>query len=79
MIEEIARVPVEVEFASEFRYYDPIVDADSAVLAITQSGETADTLAACELARESGAVMWSRCRTTIQPAIATITARTWMN
>ncbi len=59
MIEEIARLPVEVEYGSEFRYYNPIVDEHSAVLAITQSGETADTLAASELARNHGATMWS--------------------
>jgi glutamine---fructose-6-phosphate transaminase (isomerizing) len=59
MFESIARLPVEVEYASEFRYYDPIVTADTAVLSITQSGETADTLAAAELAREKGAVLWS--------------------
>ncbi len=59
MIESIARVPVEVEYASEFRYYDPIVDEHTAVLAITQSGETADTLAAMEQAREKGATLWA--------------------
>ncbi len=59
MIESLARVPVEVEYASEFRYYNPIIDAHTAVLAITQSGETADTLAAMELARERGATLWS--------------------
>lgn len=59
MIESIARLPVEVEYASEFRYYNPIIDSDTAVLAITQSGETADTLAAMELARERGATLWS--------------------
>ncbi len=59
MIESIARVPVEVEYASEFRYYDPIVDENTAVLAITQSGETADTLAAMEQAREKGATLWA--------------------
>lgn len=59
IIESIARVPVEVEYASEFRYYDPIIDEDMAVLAITQSGETADTLAASALARERGATMWA--------------------
>jgi glutamine---fructose-6-phosphate transaminase (isomerizing) len=59
MIESLARLPVEVEYASEFRYYDPIVDSDTAVLAITQSGETADTLAAMELARDRGATLWS--------------------
>ncbi|MGB1249794.1 MAG: glutamine--fructose-6-phosphate transaminase (isomerizing) [Candidatus Promineifilaceae bacterium] len=59
LIESIARVPVEVEFGSEFRYYDPIIDDTVAVLGITQSGETADTLAAVEQAREQGATIWS--------------------
>ena len=54
MIESLARLPVEVEYASEFRYYDPIIDENTAVLAITQSGETADTLAAMEQARRTG-------------------------
>ncbi len=59
LFESIARLPTEVEYASEFRYYDPIVDFNTAVLAITQSGETADTLAASEQARAKGAIMWS--------------------
>ncbi len=59
LIEHIARLPVEVSIASEFRYIDPIVDADTAVLAISQSGETADTLAAMEEARSKGATLWS--------------------
>jgi glucosamine--fructose-6-phosphate aminotransferase (isomerizing) len=59
MIESLARIPVEVEYASEFRYYNPIIDQNTAVLAITQSGETADTLAAMELARAQGALLWS--------------------
>ena len=59
MIETLARLPVEVEYASEFRYYNPIVDERTAVLAITQSGETADTLAAAEQARAEGATLWS--------------------
>ena len=59
LIESIARVPVEVEYASEFRYYDPIIDERTAVLSITQSGETADTLAACGQARTQGATLWS--------------------
>ena len=59
LIEHIARLPVEVDIASEFRYRDPIVDQDTAVLAISQSGETADTLAAMEEARRKGAVLWS--------------------
>jgi glucosamine--fructose-6-phosphate aminotransferase (isomerizing) len=59
LIEKIVRLPVEVVYGSEFRYSDPIVDSKTAVLAITQSGETADTLAACELAKECGATLWS--------------------
>lgn len=59
MIESIARIPVEVEYGSEFRYYDPIIDEKTAVLAITQSGETADTLVACELAKSKGATLWA--------------------
>jgi len=59
LIEKIARVPVEVVIGSEFRYSDPIVDENSVVLAISQSGETADTLAAMEEGRKKGAVLWS--------------------
>ncbi len=59
LIEHIARIPVEVDIASEFRYRDPIVDQDTIVLAISQSGETADTLAAMEEGRKKGAVLWS--------------------
>ncbi len=59
MIEALARIPVEVEYGSEFRYYDPIIDARTAVLAITQSGETADTLVASEQAKARGATLWS--------------------
>jgi glucosamine--fructose-6-phosphate aminotransferase (isomerizing) len=59
LIEKIARVPVEVAIASEFRYADPIVDQDTVVLAISQSGETADTLAAMEEGRKKGAILWS--------------------
>jgi glutamine---fructose-6-phosphate transaminase (isomerizing) len=59
LIEKIARIPVEVDIASEFRYRDPIVDENTVVLAISQSGETADTLAAMEEARGKGAVLWS--------------------
>ncbi|HZX45037.1 MAG TPA: glutamine--fructose-6-phosphate transaminase (isomerizing) [Candidatus Nanoarchaeia archaeon] len=55
MIEEIARIPVEVEYASEFRYRDPIVDKDTLVIPISQSGETADTLAALREAKKKGA------------------------
>jgi glucosamine--fructose-6-phosphate aminotransferase (isomerizing) len=59
MIEKIARLPVEVVIASEFRYSDPIIDDRTAVLAISQSGETADTLAAIEEGRRKGAAIWS--------------------
>jgi glucosamine--fructose-6-phosphate aminotransferase (isomerizing) len=59
LIEQIARIPVEVDIASEFRYRDPIVAPDTVVLAISQSGETADTLAAMEEARLKGALVWS--------------------
>jgi glucosamine--fructose-6-phosphate aminotransferase (isomerizing) len=59
IIERVARIPVEMDIASEFRYRDPIVDEDTAVLAISQSGETADTLAAMAEARERGATIWS--------------------
>jgi glucosamine--fructose-6-phosphate aminotransferase (isomerizing) len=59
MIEALARLPVEVDYGSEFRYRDPIVNGKTAVLAITQSGETVDTLAAMEEAREKGARLWA--------------------
>ncbi len=59
LIEHIARIPVEVDIASEFRYRDPIMDANTVVLAISQSGETADTLAAMEEGRAKGALLWS--------------------
>ncbi len=59
MIEALARVPVEVEYGSEFRYRNPIITPRMAVLAITQSGETVDTLAAMEEARAQGARVWS--------------------
>jgi glucosamine--fructose-6-phosphate aminotransferase (isomerizing) len=59
--EELARVPVEVEYSSEFRYRRPIVGPEDVVLAISQSGETADTLAAVRLARELGATVLGIC------------------
>jgi glucosamine--fructose-6-phosphate aminotransferase (isomerizing) len=59
LIERIARIPVEVDIASEFRYRDPILGPGDVVLAISQSGETADTLAAMEEARQKGAALWS--------------------
>ncbi|MDY6874672.1 MAG: glutamine--fructose-6-phosphate transaminase (isomerizing) [Chloroflexota bacterium] len=59
IIEALARVPVEVDYGSEFRYRDPIINGNTAVLAITQSGETVDTLAAMEEARAKGARLWT--------------------
>jgi glucosamine--fructose-6-phosphate aminotransferase (isomerizing) len=59
LIESLARIPVEVDYGSEFRYRDPLIGHRTAVLAITQSGETADTLAAMEEARSKGALLWA--------------------
>ncbi|MEA3438998.1 MAG: glutamine--fructose-6-phosphate transaminase (isomerizing) [Chloroflexota bacterium] len=59
LIEHIARIPVEVDIASEFRYRDPIVDENTVLLAVSQSGETADTLAAMEEGQRKGATLWS--------------------
>ncbi len=61
ILEELARVPVEVEYASEFRYRDPLIYPDDVVIAISQSGETADTLAAVKLARQKGAFVYGIC------------------
>lgn len=61
LFEEFARVPVEVEYASEFRYRNPIIYEDDIVIAISQSGETADTLAAVELAKSKGATVLGVC------------------
>jgi glucosamine--fructose-6-phosphate aminotransferase (isomerizing) len=61
IIEEFTRIPVEVEYASEFRYRNPIVKSNDVVIAISQSGETADTLAAIKLAKEKGAFVFGVC------------------
>ena len=61
LFEDIARIPVEVEYASEFRYRNPVIGEDDLVIAISQSGETADTLAAIELAKEKGATIFGVC------------------
>ena len=61
LFEEFARVPVEVEYASEFRYRNPVINEDDIVLAISQSGETADTLAAIRMAKEKGATVLGIC------------------
>jgi len=61
LIEDLARIPVEVEYASEFRYRNPIITKDDIVIPISQSGETADTLAAIKLAKEQGAFVYGIC------------------
>jgi glucosamine--fructose-6-phosphate aminotransferase (isomerizing) len=61
LFEDLARIPVEVEYASEFRYRNPIISEDDVVIAISQSGETADTLAAIELAKSKGATIIGIC------------------
>ena len=61
LFESLCRIPVEVEYASEFRYREPVIFPDDVVIAISQSGETADTLAAIELARKSGAFVFGVC------------------
>lgn len=72
LIEELARIPVEVEYASEFRYRNPIINKDDIVIAISQSGETADTLAALKLAKEKGAFIYGICNV-VGSSIARIT------
>jgi glucosamine--fructose-6-phosphate aminotransferase (isomerizing) len=61
LFEDLARIPVEVEYASEFRYRNPIINKDDVVIAISQSGETADTLAAIKLAKSHGAFVFGVC------------------
>ncbi|HOE03823.1 MAG TPA: glutamine--fructose-6-phosphate transaminase (isomerizing) [Bacteroidales bacterium] len=61
LFEEFARIPVEVEYASEFRYRNPIINSNDVIIAISQSGETADTLAAIRLAKEAGALVIGIC------------------
>jgi len=61
LIEEYSRIPVEVEYASEFRYRNPIITEKDVVIAISQSGETADTMAAIEMAKEKGATIFGVC------------------
>ncbi len=61
LFEDLARIPVEVEYASEFRYRNPIIDENDLVIAISQSGETADTYAALELAKKKGATIFGLC------------------
>ncbi len=61
VLESFCRIPVEVEYASEFRYRNPVINRDDVVIAISQSGETADTLAAVKLAKENGAFVYGIC------------------
>jgi glucosamine--fructose-6-phosphate aminotransferase (isomerizing) len=61
LFEDLARIPVEVEYASEFRYRNPVITKDDVIIAISQSGETADTLAAISLAKEAGALVLGIC------------------
>ena len=61
LLEELARIPVEVEYSSEFRYRNPVIREQDVIIAISQSGETADTLAAIELAKSKGATVLGIC------------------
>ena len=61
VFEDLARIPVEVEYASEFRYRNPVISENDVVIAISQSGETADTMAALELAKSKGATILGIC------------------
>jgi glucosamine--fructose-6-phosphate aminotransferase (isomerizing) len=61
LLEKITRIPTEVEYASEFRYRDPIIEKDDVIIPISQSGETADTMAALKLAKERGAFIFGIC------------------
>ena len=72
LFEDLARIPVEVEYASEFRYRNPIVNEDDIVIAISQSGETADTMAAIELAKGRGATIIGICNV-VGSSIARVT------
>lgn len=72
LIEEYARIPVEVEYASEFRYRKPVINKGDVVIAISQSGETADTLAALKMAKENGALILGVCNV-VGSSIARIT------
>jgi len=66
LLEEFARIPVEVEYASEFRYRNPVIYKDDVVIAISQSGETADTLAAIKQAKDAGALVLGICNVVFQ-------------
>lgn len=68
LFEEFARIPVEVEYASEFRYRNPVINKGDVVIAISQSGETADTLAAIRMARAGGSDHWHLQRGRVVPS-----------
>src|SRR5690606_36239706 len=72
LFEDLARIPVEVEYASEFRYRNPVINEDDIVIAVSQSGETADTLAAIELAKSRGATIIGICNV-VGSSIARVT------
>merc|ERR1712135_69036 len=72
IFEEFCRIPVQVEYASEFRYRAPIIQRGDIILAISQSGETADTLAATQLAQENGALVLGICNV-ISSSLARVT------
>lgn len=72
LIEEFARIPVEVEYASEFRYRNPIITEKDVVIAVSQSGETADTMAAIKMAKEKGAFIYGICNV-VDSSIARVT------
>ena len=72
LIEEFARIPVEVEYASEFRYRNPIITENDVVIALSQSGETADTMAALKMAKEKGAFIYGICNV-VDSSIARVT------
>jgi glucosamine--fructose-6-phosphate aminotransferase (isomerizing) len=75
LIESFCRIPVEVEYASEFRYRNPVIDSNDVVIAISQSGETADTLAAVELAKSKGAFIYGICNVTVLTMLALTLAK----
>lgn len=76
LIEEYARIPVEVEYASEFRYRNPIVTNKDVVIAISQSGEPADTMAAIKLAKERGAFIYGICNVVDSSILMQVLIRT---
>jgi glucosamine--fructose-6-phosphate aminotransferase (isomerizing) len=76
LFEDLARVPVEVEYASEFRYRNPVIYGDDLIIAVSQSGETADSLAAMELAKRKGASVFGVCNV-VGSSIYACRSRNW--